>query len=108
MPTHFGTWILCAGDVLDFTYPGIFGEVMEALRPITDFWNLFFRALGPSECFGLRGFLSRWLLRVVGLPTIAAVAVTIFWLYDRRTNGSANAAIRAKSHSFLAVAPPTR
>ena len=91
------------GDVLDFTYPGMFGEVIEAIRPITDFWNLFFRALGPSECFGLRGFLSRWMLRVVGLPSIAAVAVTLYWLYDRRASGTSKAATRAKSHFFLAT-----
>lgn len=34
------------GDVLDFTYPGVFGDVIEFLRPLMDLWGLVFRALG--------------------------------------------------------------
>ena len=27
------------GDVLDFTYPGLFGDVIKALKPLMDIWG---------------------------------------------------------------------
>lgn len=98
------------GDVLNFQYPGLFGDVIEMMRPIMvrfilkvmgfvltmmdsmlkmmgfilnymwqDVWGLLFRALGPSECFGVQGFTSRWLLRVVALPLIMCVFVLVIF-----------------------------
>jgi hypothetical protein len=91
------------GDVLDFQYPGLFGDVIDALRPIMDLWGLLFRALGPSECFGLRGFTSRWLLRVVGLPAVLSFCVLLYYAYDRYANAPDKARIRAKGNLFFAV-----
>jgi hypothetical protein len=91
------------GDVLDFPFPGLFGEIIEALQPIMDFWNILFRALGPSECFGLRGFAARWMLRVVVLPGILLVIVLFAFLYDRKTNGPAEANLRVKSNLFFVL-----
>ena len=54
------------GDVLDFRFPGVFGAFMEALKPVMDIWGLLFRALGPSECFGIQGFSAQFMLRVLG------------------------------------------
>ena len=91
------------GDVLDFQYPGVFGDVIEALRPIMDLWGLLFRALGPSECFGLKGFLSRWLLRVVGLPAMIGGIILCYYGYDRCKNGVSAANTNAKSHIFFGI-----
>lgn len=77
--------------------------MIEAMKPITDAWGLLFRALGPSECFGLKGFFSRWLLRIAGLPLVFAIIIVIVWAVDRRLNGFVKAKTRAKSHAFLAV-----
>lgn len=91
------------GDVLDFPFPGVFGEIVEALQPIMDFWTILFRALGPSECFGLRGFSARWMLRVVVFPGILLVIVLFAFLYDRKTHGPAEANLRVKSNLFFVL-----
>jgi hypothetical protein len=72
--------------VLDFSYPGFFGDVIQALKPVMDLWGILFKALGPSECFGLKGFTSKWLLRVVGLPGIIGVLCLLYFVYDKKTN----------------------
>lgn len=95
------------GDVLDFAYPGVFGDVIEALRPVMDLWGLLFRALGPSECFGLKGFTARWLLRIIGLPAVMGTIVFLYYMYNRRLNGKKTAAAEAKGHCFFAVTAPT-
>jgi hypothetical protein len=89
------------GDVLDFQYPGVFGDVIEALRPIMDLWGLLFRALGPSACFGLKGFTCRWLLRVVCLPVNMAAICLLYHCYDARKNGQTAARTNLKSHAFF-------
>ena len=62
-----------------------------------------FCALGPSECFGPRGFTSKWLLRVIGLPSILMVIVAIYYMFDRRANGLDKARVHFKGHSFYVV-----
>ena len=91
------------GDVLDFTYPGVFGDVIEALRPVMDLWGLLFRALGPSECFGVQGFTAKWLLRVVGLPLLLTTLVSLYYVHDRRKSGAAKARTNFKGHMFFVV-----
>ena len=60
--------------------------------------------MGPSECYGLKGFLSKWLLRVVGLPAIFSLLVLVYYMYDRRTNQDVlQPKINAISHAFFAV-----
>lgn len=63
-----------------------------------DLWGLLFRALGPSECFGLKGFTSRWLLRVIGLPAIMAAICLLYYCYDSRKSSKSMAATNLKSH----------
>ena len=91
------------GDVLDFTYPPLFGSVIDALRPIMDLWGLLFRALGPSECFGIQGFASKWLLRVIGLPLIWTSITACYWCWDKRKNGREVAKVNAKAMGFFGV-----
>ena len=91
------------GDVLDFTYPGVFGDVIEALRPIMDLWGLLFRALGPSECFGIKGFTAKWLLRIVGMPIVCVVIVSALYLYNVHNKGKTKAKAEAKGHTFMVV-----
>ena len=68
-----------------------------------DLWGLLFRALGPSECFGLKGFTSRWLLRIVGLPVMMGTIVVLYYIYNRRANGKLSATAEAKGHIFFAI-----
>ena len=63
-----------------------------------DLWGLLFRALGPSECFGLKGFTSRWLLRVIGLPAIMAAICVLYYCYDSRKSSKYMATTNLKSH----------
>jgi hypothetical protein len=91
------------GDVLDFQYPGLFGSVIDALRPIMDVWGLLFRALGPSECFGLQGFTSRWLLRVVGLPLIMSAFVLVVFVIHCCKRDAAYAKAQASGNFFFVV-----
>ena len=81
----------------------MFGDVLQALKPIMDLWGLLFRALGPSECFGISGFTAKWLLRVVGMPLILAAIVLMVWIFDRCRIGKAKANINMKSNAFFAV-----
>eukprot|EP01043_Picozoa_sp_COSAG02_P019551 COSAG02_NODE_946_length_15721_cov_11.468860_10_plen_125_part_00 len=78
-------------------------DVIAALKPVMDLWGLLFRALGPSECFGLKGFTSRWLLRVVGLPGMIATIILCYYIYDRHKNGVSKANTNAKSHIFFGI-----
>ena len=92
------------GDVLDFSYPGMFGDVIKALKPFMDMWGLLFQALGPSECYGIKGFTSKWLLRIVGMPSIFVLLVLVYWLYDKKTNLDKDQPyVNAISHLFFAV-----
>ena len=56
------------------------------------------RALGPSECFGISGFTAKWLLRVLGLPTILGVIVLVVWAVDRYRFGPIKAQVNMKAH----------
>ena len=91
------------GDVLDFTYPGVFGDVIEFLRPVMDLWGLFFRALGPSECYGVKGFVAKWMLRVVGMPVVGAFVVSCLYIYNRCKHSRRKAWTEMKSHTFMCV-----
>ena len=77
--------------------------MIEKLRPLMDVWGLLFRALGPSECFAIRGFTARWLLRILGLPAVLGAAVFLYYLFDRRDNNQAKAKANAKGNIFLAI-----
>ena len=90
------------GDVLNFQYPPAFSAVIDAIRPIMDIWGLLFRALGSSECFGLIGFMSRWLLRVVALPVILSLIVWIVYSFERRHSPD-KAKTHAKGNLFFAT-----
>ena len=90
------------GDVLNFQYPPAFAAVIDAIRPIMDVWGLLFRALGSSECFGLIGFSSRWLLRVVALPALLCLIVWIVYSFERRQSPE-KARIHAKGNLFFAT-----
>eukprot|EP01047_Picozoa_sp_COSAG01_P013588 COSAG01_NODE_643_length_14566_cov_31.994194_5_plen_784_part_00 len=91
------------GDVLDFTYPGFFGEVIDGLRPVMDVFGLLFRALGPSECFGIRSFGARWVLRVVGLPGILSAVCVAYYVFDRHSNGKKKATTMLKGNLFFVI-----
>ena len=56
------------------------------------------RALGPSECFGISGFTAKWLLRVVGLPTVLGVVVLVVWTIDKYRIGPVGAQINMKGN----------
>ena len=91
------------GDVLNFRFPPAFTAVIDAIRPIMDVWGLVFRALGSSECFGLVGFSSRWLLRVVALPGILSLIVWMAYCFEKRGEKPAKAGTHAKGNMFFAV-----
>ena len=90
------------GDVLNFKYPPAFAAVIDAIRPIMDIWGLLFRLLGSSECFGLVGFTSRWLLRVVALPVILSLIVCVVYSFERRQD-RAKAKTHARGNLFFAT-----
>ena len=91
------------GDVLEFKYPGIFGAMIEAMRPVMDAWGLVFRALGPTECFGLAGFQSKWMLRVIGSPLFFGALIATKHMYDRHHDGRTAAAKKTRGFCFLAI-----
>ena len=94
------------GDVLNFVYPGIFGDVIAILKPILDIWGLLFRALGPSECFGVQGFTSSWLLRVVGLPLVMSAVVVVIFVVERiraSSDTDDQSAINLKGNFFFVI-----
>ena len=67
--------------------------------------GLLFRALGPSECFGVKGFTAKWLLRVVGLPVILSAIVALIYLQQRlsKSVGPSKAAKAAQGQMFMVV-----
>eukprot|EP01047_Picozoa_sp_COSAG01_P029060 COSAG01_NODE_1979_length_8743_cov_18.850069_6_plen_1614_part_00 len=91
------------GDILDFQFPGLFGDVIDFLQPLMDLFGLLFRALGPSECFGISGFNSRWFLRVLGMPGIMSLFVFGIFLVQLVFHGREDAANSAKSNLFFVV-----
>ena len=90
------------GDVLSFQYPPAFNAVIDTIRPIMDVWGLLFRVLGSSECFGLIGFTSRWVLRVVVLPVILLVIIATVYCIEKGSNPG-KAGSHAKGNLFFAV-----
>ena len=89
--------------MLNFRYPGVFGNIITALQPLMDVWGVLFNAIGPAECFGVQGFASKWVLRVVGLPAVLGAVVGVYYAYDRRNNGAPRAANNLSGNLFLAV-----
>ena len=67
--------------------------------------GLLFRALGPSECFGVKGFTAKWLLRVVGLPVVLSAIVALVYLQQRHSKsvGPSKAAKGAKAQMFMVI-----
>lgn len=88
-----------------YSYPGFFGDVLDFMKPIMDIWGLLFRALGPSECFGVQGFTARWLLRVIGLPGVMGVIVVLIYFAERcrSTSDQAQALIHMKGNAFFVI-----
>eukprot|EP01043_Picozoa_sp_COSAG02_P089957 COSAG02_NODE_26873_length_622_cov_0.755258_2_plen_183_part_00 len=83
-------------------YPGLFGDVVDMLRPLMDIFGLLFRALGPSECFGVTGFTSRWVLRTLGLPGLFALVILIILAVSSCFGDSTRARQSAKGQAFFA------
>ena len=77
--------------------------MMDSLRPIMDAWGLLFRALGPTECFGLKGFESKWVLRVVGSPLVFGALIALKHVYETHKNGAKAAWKMTKGYCFLAI-----
>jgi hypothetical protein len=77
------------GDVLNYSFPGAFGDIVRVFKPILDIWGVLFSIVGPSECFGMKGYTSRWLLRVVALPLIGFTFVALAYAYDHRSSAAA-------------------
>ena len=67
--------------------------------------GLLFRALGPSECFGVKGFRAKWLLRVVGLPVVLSTVVALIYIQQRHSKsvGPSKAAKGAKAQMFMVI-----
>lgn len=57
----------------------------------------------PSECFGIKGFTAKWLLRVVGMPLACAVLVVSLYIYNRCKQGARKAWVEMKGHVFMCV-----
>ena len=66
-------------------------------------WGLVFSALGPGECFGLRGFGDKWCLRVLGLPLILGTAIALYHFRTKCRKDAHTAWLKTKTFSFLAV-----
>ena len=89
------------GDVLSFPYPPLFNGIINALRPIIDVWGVLFRLIGlSSECVGLVGFGSRWVMRILMLPLLMCAIVAIVYVVERCTGG-AKAGSHARGNLFL-------
>lgn len=94
------------GDVLDFNFYSIcpyFSDVMNIVKPLMDVWGLFFRALGPSECFGLQSYTQMWALRVFGLPCVIFVLGFLAYLNNVHRKGREVARTTAKTHGFMGI-----
>jgi hypothetical protein len=106
-------------------------QVIDGLRPAIDFFQIVFKLLGPSECFGVTGFLQNWsvladfvrflvskwldhtkltshfrrLMRVIGLPLICVLLIGAMYLFNRWRHGMAHvhASTHATDHGFFAV-----
>lgn len=90
------------GDVLDFSYPPLFGSVIDAIRPFIEIWSLLFRALGSSDCLGFKGFAAMWNLRVWVLPLVLSGFVVMIYLYNRIRQPE-KAAREFPGHMFLVI-----
>ena len=90
-------------SVLNMRYPGMFGKLLDAMRPVMELWTVAFQVFGPLDCLGLRGFASTWLLRVVGAPVFFAVVIALVYVHARRTKGVAAAGERAKRFAMVAT-----
>ena len=90
------------GEVLSFPYPPLFNSIVQALRPIIDVWGVIFRLLGlSSECVGLTGFSSRWVMRIVVLPAMLCVLVGLIYLIEKLVQKSDKAGSHARGNAFL-------
>jgi hypothetical protein len=79
------------GPILNFRYPGWFGDFVDAIRPIVEPWKIFFRLLEPAAClelFGisLGGFHAQWVLNVVAQPIILILVLALLKLASAALN----------------------
>jgi hypothetical protein len=72
------------GDVLDFTWPGLFGDLIAMVKPIFEWWTFVFAFIGPGECYGLRSYPALWTLKVFGMFAVLSTLVALNYLYDVR------------------------
>ena len=84
-----GGTLIVAPQVLDYSFPGAFGDIVRVLKPILDIWGVLFSIVGPSECYGMKGYTSRWMLRVIALPLIGFGFVALAYAYDYRSGAAA-------------------
>ena len=65
-------------------------------------WGLLFRVLGSSECFGLIGFTSKWMLRIVVLPFMLSLVVAVIYCVEKGSSLE-KAKSHAKGNGFFAL-----
>jgi hypothetical protein len=99
-PSRYSQVTSQLGDVLNFQYPPMMRAVINAMKPVMDFWNILFQIIGSSECFGLTGFTSKWVLRVVVLPAVLSLVVGILYMLERH---NPKAGVHVKARLFFAV-----
>lgn len=71
--------------VLHVQYPKNFSKGIDYVKPLLDFWSIFFR----PECNGYGDFISRWWMRVVGQPVLFLAVVQLIY-YITWLGGYAN------------------
>ena len=71
--------------VLHVQYPPKFSRGVDFVKPLLDFWSVFFR----PDCNGLGSFGSRWWMRVVGQPMLFLAVVELIY-YITWLGGYAN------------------
>ena len=99
------------GQVLEFTWPGLFGKLIATIKPLFEWWRGVFFFIGPGECYGLRDYRSWWMMKVFGM--LGALSALIFCNYlsdvrkDARDKSGSKDTLspgaKAMSHASLAV-----
>ena len=87
------------GGVLRVHYPPEFASAVEQMRFLSDLWNVFF----DSECQGLSGIHSQWMMKVAVLPLMCTFMVVCAFVLIQRQNGTSVALQKSKSYLFGCV-----
>eukprot|EP01052_Picozoa_sp_SAG31_P015468 SAG31_NODE_994_length_10499_cov_6.293452_6_plen_2190_part_01 len=103
------------GTVLDFTYPGWFGNVIDFTRPFFSSLKELIAAFDASECYGVRDHQTIWLAKAFGIPVLMILLLGLECLYyhvlkgcRRQQNVRSNSNKQAKEtniaqHAGLAI-----